>query len=256
MSVQTRILEAASELIAHSRDADASTRAICDAAGVTPPTLYHYFSDKETLLRAVVDFGWARFLGTKRTVAAVVHEHVADDIRAGWDNHFEFARRNPNFYVLMWSPGVAPNSAALREAHQMLYDRLESGAARGQLRVSPATAARTVMAATVGAALSVISQPEQYPDDSFAAQLREAVIASVTVGEATRRGRTRRAAATEPTMASAATTLSGKLHSEPNPLTKAERQLMQQWLTALADAGLRDHAEDALTDPTPPSSRG
>ena len=31
-------------------------------------------------------------------------------------------------------------------------------------------------------------------------------------------------------------TLSSKLESEPNPLTPAERQLLQQWLTALADA--------------------
>jgi hypothetical protein len=35
---------------------------------------------------------------------------------------------------------------------------------------------------------------------------------------------------------SVAATLSGKLESDPNPLTAAERQLMQQWLTALADS--------------------
>src|SRR6266487_3400488 len=77
MTVRTRILEAAAGLLAESTDA--STRAVCDAAGVTAPTLYHYFGDKEGLLTAVVDFGWAAFLQTKRTVAAVVHEHIADD---------------------------------------------------------------------------------------------------------------------------------------------------------------------------------
>jgi hypothetical protein len=105
---------------------------------------------------------------TKRTVAAVVHEQVADDIRAGWDNHLEFARENPNFYKLMWSPAVAANSTALREAFQMLHERLELGAARGQLRVSPGTAARTVMAAVTGAALSLIAQPDLFGDDTFA----------------------------------------------------------------------------------------
>jgi AcrR family transcriptional regulator len=86
MTVRTRILEAAADLLAQSADADASTRAVCDAAGVTAPTLYHHFGDKEGLLTAMVDFGWAQFLEAKREVAVVVHEQVADDIRGGWDN--------------------------------------------------------------------------------------------------------------------------------------------------------------------------
>src|SRR5580693_3437337 len=134
MTVRTRILETTAGLLAQSADVDVSTRAICDAAGVTAPTLYHHFGDKDGLLTAVVDFGWAAFLTSKRTTAAVVHEHVADDIRAGWDNHLEFARENPNLYKLMWTPAVSANSAAFREAFQMLRDRLEFGASRGQLR--------------------------------------------------------------------------------------------------------------------------
>jgi len=234
-TVQIRIIEAAAALLAKSVDGEVSTREICDAAGVTAPTLYHYFGDKESLLRAVVDFGWTSFLESKRTVAAVVHDHIGDDIRAGWNNHIEFARKNPNFYRLMWSPGVASNSVALGEAHRMLYDRLKLGASRGQLRVSAAMAARIVMSATVGAALALITQPEHYTEDSFSKQLLEAVIAFVTVAATNGRERSRRAAPQSTTMASVAATLSSKLESEPNPLTPAERQLLQQWLTELAD---------------------
>ena len=235
-SVQIRIIKAAAALLAKSVDGDVSTREICDAAGVTAPTLYHHFQDKESLLRAVVDFGWTSFLESKRTVAAVVHDRIGDDIRAGWNNHVEFARENPNFYRLMWSPGVAPNSVALREAHRLLYDRMKLGASRGQLRVSPAMAARIVMSATVGAALALITQPDYYTDDSFSKQLREAVIAFVTAGAATNgQGRSRRVAARSTTIGSAAATLSSKLESETNPLTPAERLLMQQWLATLAD---------------------
>src|ERR1700724_4151796 len=114
MTARTRILEAASQLLACSADPDISTRAVGDAAGVTAPTLYHHFGDKEGLLAAVVDFGWGAFLESKRTVAAVVHAHVADDIRAGWDHPIQFARENPNFYRLMWSPAISANSAAFR----------------------------------------------------------------------------------------------------------------------------------------------
>jgi len=235
-SVRIRIIKTAAALLAKSVDGEVSTREICGAAGVTAPTLYHHFRDKESLIRAVVDYGWTSFLESKRTVAAVVHDHVGDDIRAGWNNHIEFARENPNFYRLMWSPGVAPNSVALLEAHRLLSDRLKLGASRGQLRISPAMAARVVMSATVGAALGLITQPEHYTDDAFSKQLREAVIAHGTVGAATNgQGRSRRAMSPSATFASAAATLSSKLESEPSSLTPAERELLQQWLTELAD---------------------
>ena len=236
MTVKHRILEAASELLARSVDADISTRAACQAAGVTAPTLYHYFGDKEGLLAAVVDFGWAAFLESKRTTAAIVHAHIADDIRAGWDNHIEFARENPNFYKLMWSPTVSANSGAFRDAYQMLYDRLELGASRGQLCVSVDTAARMIMSATTGAALSVISQSDLYGDPAFVTQLREAVIAAVTVSQDGPTSKRRMPEAAAPTIATAAATLKSKLAHEDTPLTAPERALMEQWLTALADA--------------------
>jgi AcrR family transcriptional regulator len=235
MTVRSRILESAASLLAQSADVDVSTRAVCDAAGVTAPTLYHHFGDKDGLLAAVVDFGWAAFLETKRAVAAVVHDHVADDVRAGWDNHLEFARENPSFYKLMWSPAVAANSSAVREAYQMLYDRLELGAGRGQLRMSVETASRIVLSATTGAALSLISQPGLYGDGTFATQLREAVIAWITVPQdASAAQQPERSA--EPTIGTAAASLSSRLATEDTPLTEPELALMQQWLTTLADA--------------------
>src|ERR1700741_3209232 len=118
MTVRSRIIQTAAGLLAQSADVDISTRAVCDAAGVTAPTLYHHFGDKDGLLAAVVDFGWAAFLETKLPVPAVAHDHVADDSRAGWDNPLEFPRENPGFYKLMWSPGVAASSRAVREAYQ------------------------------------------------------------------------------------------------------------------------------------------
>ena len=234
-TVRTRIVQAAADLLANSADADVSTRAACEAAGVTAPTLYHHFGDKEGLLAAVVEFGWASFLESKRNIAAVVHQHVADDIRAGWDNHMEFARKNPNFYKLMWSPGVAANSTAFRDAYQILHERMELGASRGQLRVSPERAAQMIMAATTGAALSAISQPGLYGDVSFATQLREAVIASVTVPPSAPTSKRRVRDENGPTLATAAATLKSKVATEDTPLTQPEQALLQQWLTMLAD---------------------
>ena len=136
----------------------------------------------------------------------------------------------------MWSPAVAANSRAVREAYQMLYDRLELGAGRGQLRMSAETASRIVLSATTGAALSLISQPDLYGDGTFATQLREAVIAGITVPPGTPSSAHDPEHDAEPTIASAAATLSSRLAAEDTPLTEPEVALMQQWLTTLADA--------------------
>ena len=120
----------------------------------------------------------------------------------------------------------------------MLYERLELGAGRGQLRMSAETALRIVLSATTGAALSLISQPDLYGDGTFATQLREAVIAWVTVPQDAASVAHQPERGAEPTIASAAATLSSRLAAEDTPLTGPEMALMQQWLTTLADAPL------------------
>jgi len=114
MTVKTRILEAASELLARSADADISTRAVSEAAGVTAPTLYHHFGDKDGLLAAVVDFGWAAFLDRKRTVAAVVHEHAVNDTPLTAP---ELALMNQWLTTLADTPTAAPATPPPRPQH-------------------------------------------------------------------------------------------------------------------------------------------
>jgi AcrR family transcriptional regulator len=235
-AVKTRILEAAAGLIAESPDAEISTRAVCEAAHVSAPSIYHHFGDKQGLLAAAVDFGWEQFLESKREAAAAPHDDVADDLRAGWENHLEFARENPGMYRLMWSPAVSRASQAAEQAHEMLQMVLELGASRGQLRVSPETATRVVMAAVTGAALALVSQPSLFDGDAFTETLRDAVIAAVTVNGPNRPRPKRRTTADSPTLATTAATLQSKLNNETSVLTEAERLLMQQWLSKVADA--------------------
>jgi hypothetical protein len=77
------------------------------------------------------------------------------------------------------------------------------------------------MAAVTGTALSLISQPELFGDDTFATQLREAVIASITVSTDATSTPNSRAGEAEPTIATATATLSSKLATADTPLTKA-----------------------------------
>jgi hypothetical protein len=166
------------------------------------------------LLAAVVDFGLAAFLESKRTAALVVHAHVAGDIRVGWDNHLEFARENPNLYKLMWAPGASVNGAAGGEAFRILYERPELGASKGQLRVSVETAARMILPAVTGAALAAIYRPELFSDPTYATQLREAVIAAVTAPADKPTGKRASGDAGAPTIATAAETLKTQLAVE------------------------------------------
>jgi AcrR family transcriptional regulator len=227
VDVRTKILEAAAELLTHSDSADVSTRAVCEAAGVAAPALYRLFGDKEGLLSAVVDHGFEQYLASKR-VARPSADPVRD-LRDGWDRHVAFAAENPNYYRLMYSPGlsVPPNAAA--EAHRLLLDVLERCASAGRLKVSPRLAAQMVMSANAGVALSLISRPALYPDPEFSARVRDALVEAITVD----------APAAEPEdarAASGAATLGARLRADPpKSFTQAENSLMQEWLARLAD---------------------
>ncbi|ETK31700.1 TetR/AcrR family transcriptional regulator [Microbispora sp. ATCC PTA-5024] len=229
MDVRTRILEAAAGLLSQAPEADISTRAVCEAAGVGAPALYRQFGDKEGLLSAVVDYGFEQYLSSKR--AAQPSDDPVRDLRDGWDNHVAFAVDNPNYYRLMWSPGLSAPPEAAAEAHRLLLAVLERCAAAGRLRVSPETAADMVMSANSGVALSLISRPAIYADPEFSTRVRDAVIDAVTVpptaaDDAPEDGRT----------AVAAATLGALLRDRPPAaLTEAETALLREWLGRLSD---------------------
>ncbi|HZG04706.1 MAG TPA: TetR/AcrR family transcriptional regulator [Streptomyces sp.] len=232
MDVRERILEAATELLAKSPDADVSTRAVCEAAGVGAPVLYRHFGDKAGLLSAVVDHGFERYLASKR--AARPSDDPVRDLEDGWDNHVRFAVEHPNHYRLMYSPGLTAPPGAAAEAHRLLRAVLERCAAAGRLRVSPDTATRMIMSANTGVALSLIARPHLYPDTDFSDRVRDAVIGAVTRPAAPERPVTRSGGDTD--VPSAAATLGARLRSTPPAaLTPAETALLQQWLAVLAD---------------------
>ncbi|MGI5144927.1 TetR/AcrR family transcriptional regulator [Plantactinospora sp. CA-294935] len=233
MDARTRILHAAAELLARSPEADVSTRAVCEAAGVGAPALYRQFGDKEGLLAAVVDFGFEQYLAGKR--AAVPSDDPVRDLRDGWDNHVAFALENPNFYRLMYSPGLSTPPAAATEAHQLLLSVLERCAAAGRLRISPRLAAQMVMPANAGVALLLITRPTIYPDvTQVATRVREAIVTAILTPDAS--GGPEQSTGPGGNVAVAAANLGALLPALPDsPLSPAETALLLEWLTRLAD---------------------
>jgi AcrR family transcriptional regulator len=148
MESETAILDAAAALLEAQGAASLTTRAVCEAAGVKAPTLYHYFGDKDGLERALVRRGLAEFMQRKRLPPASADP--LEQLRAGWDVALEFALKRPALYELFArharvEPDLVADSYALMQARvQRLVDM-------GRFRGPVDEATRAIWAASNGA---------------------------------------------------------------------------------------------------------
>ncbi|MBQ1082473.1 TetR/AcrR family transcriptional regulator [Nocardiopsis sp. B62] len=155
--VRTRLMRAAELLLASSADGRISTREICSRAGVTAPTLYHHFKDKDALLDAVVLEGFNTYLARKRAVAW--SGDVFEDFRAGWDMHVSFACEHPAHYRLMFgNPQADQTTPAAVVARDEVARQVAAWGADGHLKVPVEVATQTMSAAAVGVALHLVAQ--------------------------------------------------------------------------------------------------
>ena len=223
MTTRSLIIQRAAELLAASPNGDVSTRAICEAAGVGQPAIYRLFGDKEGLLTAVADCVWGEYLDSKRT--AVASADPLQDVHDGWDNHTAFALAHPHAYRLVFATALSSPPDAADEAMSLLQGILEKVAAQGRLRISPAKAARIVMAANSGIALALILRPSQFPDSSLSSVMRDATLDSIVSDTETSVGNASEVAAV---------TLQAGL-TDTTMLTPAESSLLNEWLTRIQD---------------------
>ncbi len=83
---KARLLEAATELLAHGGYAGATVNEICRRAGVQPPTLYYHYGNKEGLIAAVVETmvdAWLDELEAAVAPVASFPQRLAAGLR-GW----------------------------------------------------------------------------------------------------------------------------------------------------------------------------
>jgi AcrR family transcriptional regulator len=111
-----RILSTALDLFAVKGYDATAVREICDAAGITKPTLYHFYGSKEGVLQALVATGFERFrhlVDSAMTEPGTFRERLKMVARS----LFESARRQPHYWRfmhgIMWAPpGTAPETAS------------------------------------------------------------------------------------------------------------------------------------------------
>jgi AcrR family transcriptional regulator len=83
-ATRDRIVAAAADLMYLHGVAGTSTPAVRDAAGVSSSQIYHYFADKEALVRAVVDYRSQTVVGETHEPALAAIEGI-DGLRAWRD---------------------------------------------------------------------------------------------------------------------------------------------------------------------------
>ena len=227
LPAKTRLLQAAAELLANSAGKPVSTRQITELAGVTAPTLYHHFGDKEGLFNAVIDAGFEEYVAGEHNF--VPTGHPLQDVRQIWDNHLQFGLDNPQLYSVMFG-NIRPESrpARVAEAEGFMEEMLEKAAAAGLLCVSPVEASRSILAANVGVTLMLIAEPAEGRNFDLSDMTREAVITAVSSAA----GLSPAATPVGPTsVVVAAIALNAALESaHPEQLSTTELKLFLEWL--------------------------
>ncbi|MER5602799.1 TetR/AcrR family transcriptional regulator [Streptomyces sp. NPDC002265] len=234
-SPRRRIVEAAVELLENGGPEAVSTRAVAAAAGMQPPAIYRLFGDKEGLLEAVAEHGYAQFLEGKRAQLDSAPQDPVEELRRGWDVVVEFGVSRPELFAVMNRATGRASDAAHRAGLEILHERVRRLAAGGWLRVDEELAAQIIQATGQGAVTTWHSTPAERRNPALLTILRESVVAAVTRAEPT-------IPAAETGPAPAARALRAALPDDADVLSDAEQRLLREWLTRLAAEDRAPHA--------------
>jgi TetR/AcrR family transcriptional regulator len=183
---ETRILAKALELFSVKGYDATSVREICEAAGVTKPTLYHFYGSKEGVYRAIVDGALERFRAAI-VQALVLEGPLRERLVRMARRYIEATAREPELArFIMALIHTAPRSAPatdfvgfyetiLRELARVL----DSAADAGEIRRGPTQVRMLVFMGALGEAMHghlLTGRPELTP------QLPETLVDTVLQG--------------------------------------------------------------------------
>lgn len=181
MNTRETILAAALQILEEGGSDQLSTRAVCTAAKVTAPTLYHHFGSADGLLSAAMSSVAEAFLASKRS--AVTSDDPATALCEGWDDYVRFAASRPRLYAAVMARilGGATIEAA-EEGHAELTRRVRALADQNALMIPADQAIALVWASANAAALlyvSALMRDLAPPSDQIIAALRDTALAAL-----------------------------------------------------------------------------
>lgn len=164
--LRTQILAVAGQLLAETgREDDVSIRAVAERIGVTPPSIYLHFADKDALLDAVCLEVFSDLHDAMES-AAGGRDDIEESLRAQGRAYVEFALARPEHYRLMFMrrPGhdlEMPTEAELSAVAGLgsVIDTLVLAKDRGLLDDDPNRVAFTLWASVHGIAALLIAKP-------------------------------------------------------------------------------------------------
>jgi AcrR family transcriptional regulator len=190
-----RILETALDLFAsHGYDAT-SVQAICDAARITKPTLYHFYGSKEGVYSALIATAMER---VQRSLFAALAQDgpLVERLKCVVRDLFADATANPKLWRFLttsvWTAGTAPVAIAhcnYEEYSTLIGSALEAAVQRGELMPGPTEVRVLVAKGAVGEAMDsfvLFDKPKLTPE--LADQLVDAVFGGWLASTASTQG--------------------------------------------------------------------
>lgn len=133
MDNREKLLNVALKLFASEGYSSIGIQKIVSAANVTKPTLYHYFGNKEGLLKALFEDKIKPFL-KKLAVATNYQGDLVSTLEKTVSSYFEFTQEEPDFFRMIISLSVGPRENAavkatinyIQEQYNLLKNLFES----------------------------------------------------------------------------------------------------------------------------------
>lgn len=181
-----RILLSALELFSSKGYDATSVREICEAAGITKPTLYHFYGSKEGVYRALVDGALDDFRKAV-TRALQAPGSAVQRLRRVGRAYFESARGRRDLLRFIFGLVHNPATSAPRTDFPRFYDEVvaqiaaevEEGVARGEFVQGRTDLRMLMLMGALGEALCgylIVGKPQ------LSAALADALIDAVVAG--------------------------------------------------------------------------
>lgn len=165
--LRTEILAAAENLLSQTSDEDAvSVRAVAEAAGVTPPSIYLHFADKNELLVAVCERNFEE-LSLAVEQAAAEADGPLEALRRAGAAYVRFGLARPEQYRILFMRSAGPQTEHLElqrlrnsSGFNFLLDTVQECMHRGLIRTAdPMVVAIGMWSLVHGVTSLMISKP-------------------------------------------------------------------------------------------------
>lgn len=185
-NIRSRFISETTRLMRERGVDQVSTRQICDAVGVTAPSLYHHFGDLQGLQHSALEYAYNRFMESWREKS--VSPDPITRIRNGWDAQIAFCRDEPTLYsIIATQNATGTMHEHIQVAHRRLVNDFRQVHELHSLRYPPETAAQVFSASCLGAAAMLVLQGEFMPRiDALSDIMREDALASILGGSVDR----------------------------------------------------------------------